>query len=420
MKILWFTNVPLPEASTLMSEAPQPYGGWLIEIAKILAVHTDISLSIAFPHKGKCIHEKLVGEKICYYPFRWDPHFAGLGFDYTDIERIIGNVNPDLIHVFGSELPHCQAVVRAGEQLQIKTVITIQGLVSILAKHTHANLPSRVVWGATLRNLLLGDSVDGMRNLFEKRGRDEIDALRRVRYVIGRTSWDNACVRQINPNVTYFFCNETLREEYYMSQWDLDFCEEHSMFLSQGQYSIKGLHFVLEAMPTILKQYPCVKLYVAGKNIIACDTLREKVMLTYYGKYIGDMIRRNNLQEHVVFLGLLDSTEMCARHIKSHVFVCPSSIENSPNSLGEAMILGVPSVASYVGGIPDMLTHGIDGFLYQHDAPYMLAHYVCAIFRDRELAAKLSFNARSRALKRHHADTNVKTLLDIYAEIMAR
>ena len=89
-----------------------------------------------------------------------------------------------------------------------------------------------------------------------------------------------------------------------------------------------------------------------------------------------------DLERNVVFTGPLDEEKMCQRYLKSNVFVCPSSIENSPNSLGEAMVLGVPCVASDVGGVSDMLKHKEEGFVYQTDAPYMLAHYVCEIFEN--------------------------------------
>ena len=91
----------------------------------------------------------------------------------------------------------------------------------------------------------------------------------------------------------------------------------------------------------------------------------------------------------VFFTGPLDEEKICQRYLRSHVFVCPSSIENSPNSLGEAMILGVPCIASYVGGIPDMLKDREEGLLYQHNAPYMLAHHICEIFEDKMLACRL-------------------------------
>ena len=132
------------------------------------------------------------------------------------------------------------------------------------------------------------------------------------------------------------------------------------------------------------------------------------------------MIKRLDLERNVVFTGPLDEKKMCQRYFKSNVFVCPSSIENSPNSLGEAMILGVPSVASYVGGIPDMLKDKEEGFLYQHDAPYMLAQYVCEIFENEDLALKFSNNARQHALKTHDRDENARNLIEIYEEIKGK
>ena len=84
------------------------------------------------------------------------------------------------------------------------------------------------------------------------------------------------------------------------------------------------------------------------------------------------------------------------------------------------MILGVPCVASYVGGIPDMLKDKDEGFLYQHDAPYMLAHYVCTIFENEDLALKFSKNAREHALMTHDRKENTRRLIEIYSEIVSK
>ena len=51
-------------------------------------------------------------------------------------------------------------------------------------------------------------------------------------------------------------------------------------------------------------------------------------------------------------------------YLEADVFLLPSQSENSPNSLGEAMLLGLPCVASNAGGIPDMLADGQEGLLY--------------------------------------------------------
>lgn len=108
-------------------------------------------------------------------------------------------------------------------------------------------------------------------------GAFEIKALQKVRHVIGRTTWDRACTYQINPDAQYYFCNETLRGEFYKHNWDICQCERHAIFVSQGSYPIKGLHFMLEAMTLILKHFPNTKLYVGGQNIIKTDTLKDRL-----------------------------------------------------------------------------------------------------------------------------------------------
>ena len=81
---------------------------------------------------------------------------------------------------------------------------------------------------------------------------------------------------------------------------------------------------------------------------------------------------------------------MCKRYLQSHVFVCPSFIENSPNSVGEAQLLGIPCIASFVGGVSDMVVDGETGLLYRFEEVEMLAAAVCRIFTDDKFAKRLS------------------------------
>lgn len=419
MNILWLINIPLPEASSLLNEIPQPFGGWLVGLSKELAHNPDITLSIAFPKKGIKNIKTIHGEKLRYFavqPVTYkDSKLIDNNKTYVDL---LNKIKPDLVHIHGTEFAHSLAMVHACRKENIKSVISIQGLVSIYEKHMYANLPFHTIYAHTIRNLLRGDSIWGIKKQFALRGQNEIKAIKNTDNIIGRTTWDKACTAQINPNAKYYFCNETLRDIFYESDWNVDTCEKYSILSSQGQYPIKGLHYLLHAMPLILKQYPEAKLYVGGKNITKSDSFKDRFLLTYYGKYILRMIKTLNLDNKIIFTGPLDEKQMKRRYLQSNVFVCPSSIENSPNSLGEAMILGVPCVASHVGGIPDMLEHNKEGFVYQTDAPYMLAYYVCEIFKNRELALHFSQNARKHALITHNKETNTKRLLEIYNKIL--
>ena len=109
---------------------------------------------------------------------------------------------------------------------------------------------------------------------------------------------------------------------------------------------------------------------------------------------------------------------MLNAYLKAHVFVCPSSIENSPNSLGEAQILGVPSIGSYVGGSPDMIAHNESGLLYRFEEYEMLAYHIMDIFNNDEKAKHLSKNSSIEASKRHDKKVNSERLIAIYKTIL--
>lgn len=418
MNILWLINVALPEASQLMDEAPTPFGGWLVNASRSLSEQSDRMLSVAFPKKGIESFLILEGNTMKYYAFK--PALEqNITDNYCDLnfEEILEETKPDIVHIFGTECLHALLMINICNHKNIKTVISIQGLVSIYARHYMASVPERVQRRFTFRDFIKRDNLKQQQKKFINMGKFEMKAIQRVKHVIGRTSWDRACTTQINPDVQYHFCNETLRDEFYKHTWDINQCEKFSIFVSQASYPIKGLHFMLEAMSFVLKRFPNAKLYIAGPDITKFDTLKEKLKKSSYSQYIIELIQKYNLEDKVAFTGLLDEKQMCERYLNSNVFVCPSSIENSPNSLGEAMILGVPCVASDVGGVSDLLTHKEEGFVYQSDAPYMLAYYLCELFSKHELALCFSHNAREHALKTHNIEENLKALINIYQEI---
>ena len=81
------------------------------------------------------------------------------------------------------------------------------------------------------------------------------------------------------------------------------------------------------------------------------------------------------------------------------------------------MLLGMPVVSSDEGGVKNMLRHGTEGYLYQADAPYMLAYYVNQIFAQDELASRLGRQAAIHAADTHDREKNSRRLMEIYREI---
>lgn len=412
MKILWLCNIILPVIADKMKLARPVVGGWLTGLSCDLIKIEEVELAVCVPlPSDKCRSGEI--HNIRYFTFL--PH----GNTKARFEEILEQYDPDVIHIFGTEFPHSLAMVNACKKLGLshRCVVSIQGMTSVYAKHYYAYLPHRETVKHSFRDLLKKNNIRDGRRDFLKRGECEIQTLQAASHVIGRTDWDRACTERINPSAQYHVCNESLRPVFYEKKWDWEECEKHSIFVSQCGYPIKGFHLMLEAMADIVREFPDAKLYVTGKDPLRAS-LKDKLRQTYYHKYLGKLIRRYHLEGRVAFLGSLQENEMCEAYLRANVFVCCSSIENSPNSVGEAMLLGTPVVSSDVGGVKNMLTHEKEGFVYQADAPYMLAYYVKKLFRDKALQLEFSENARAHAQNTHNVRKNTDDLLGIYRRIL--
>ena len=103
--------------------------------------------------------------------------------------------------------------------------------------------------------------------------------------------------------------------------------------------------------------------------------------------------------------------------LEANVFALTSTLENSPNSLGEAMLLGVPSVAANVGGVRNLMTQGIEGFIYESGDVDTLAEQIMKLFAMEENAAAMGEAARNHARRTHNPEENLLKLIEIYHEI---
>lgn len=421
MKILWLCNIMLPKIAKNLSLPPRSINGWLTAMSEELIKQENIDFSVSFPILTQAVPVEGSVAGITYYAFP----LSGKNYTFCQATEdylfsVLKKANPDIIHIFGTEFPHCLAMVRACERANLLNhiVIDIQGLTSIYAYHYFAALPEKVVHSYSLRDIIKKDNIFHACEKYRKRGALEIEALKKVSHVLGRTDWDKACAEAINPDAVYHSCNRILRRTFYENRWSLESCERHSIFVSQWDYPIKGFHLLLEALPILLRCYPDLKVYTTGKSPLDKMEFKNRLKQNYYLIYIKKLIQKYHLKEHIVFLGReLDEQAMCRAFLHAHVFLSPSSIENSPNSLGEAMLLGLPCISSDVGGVKNMLKHGAEGFLYPYEEYYMIAHYISRIFDNDTLALQLSAAARKHAQRTHDPQQNLKALIQTYEEI---
>ena len=420
MRVLWVCNIMLPMIAEALRMPKSNKEGWLSGISETLLADKEskVELGVCFPVEQE--KDGISGEAdgLSYYGFYEDT----LHPENYDVElegrlaKILEQFQPDVVHIFGTEFPHTLAMAKVFGKRD-RLLMSMQGICSECAKNYTIGIPSTVCKKETFRDWLKKDNILKQQEKFVMRGQNEKAALSLVGNVAGRTAWDKQVLEKLAKDAKYFKWNETLRSNFYGKEWKLDKCERHSIFVSQGNYTIKGLHFALQAMPEILKKFPDAKMYVAGDKITAYNSLKDKIKIGTYGQYLLKLISENRLQEKVVFLGKQDAEEMCGQFLKSHVFLSASLIENSPNSVGEAMLLGVPVVSSEVGGVPSLLEGEKEGLFYPVEDTKRLATQIIRIFEDDGLAEKFSEAAKLKAAATHNPETNYKRLLEIYHEI---
>lgn len=410
MNVLWIANTIFPDAAVHMGLPPPVFGGWMYGLARDLAQTGELRLAVATVYNGK----DLLTFEINGIGYYLVPRGSKGNGGSQDWARVVAQVSPSLVHIHGTEYGYGKALMDACPRLRY--VLSIQGLVSVCYRYYLAGMTVRdVLSNMTFRDILRRDTIFDARNKFYKRGLAELSYIRKVDAVIGRTDWDYGHVHAIRPGVPYHFCNESLRDEFYSGAvWSLDCCNKYTIFLSQGSYPIKGLHQVLKAAALVRGEFPQIKIRIAGADITLGRTLSQRLRRGGYGRYVMRLIDGLDLHSNVEFVGVLDAEGMKSEYLKAHVFVCPSSIENSPNSLGEAQLLGVPSIASYVGGIPSMVANGKSALLYQFEEHEMLAALLRKVFSDVKLVEKLSVSSRSEALIRHDRVNNLKSMKQIY------
>ena len=144
----------------------------------------------------------------------------------------------------------------------------------------------------------------------------------------------------------------------------------------------KGIQHLIAAMPKILSNYHDAKLVIAGKGGMIDDLKAETSSL--------------GLDNKVYFTGYMDSKKVQKMYKCADVAVFPSTYEPFGIVALEAMLAGVPTVVSDVGGLDEIVTHGVDGMKSYAGNPNSIADSVTALLYDHQLATNISKKARQK------------------------
>lgn len=417
MRVLWVSLVEFPPLCKKLGKPTPSHCGWLYSSAKALIKNMPgCQLGVIVYSYGKKFEEHEV-DGITYYMVPTANISKTDKLQISACSEAINRFKPELIHIHGTEHSLAMAVCMANVE-RVKTLANIQGLARPYTRYADGGLSTwDKLTNITPLDFYRGTFLFNAKRSFRHRTTCENYVITHITDIVGRTQWDHDHAVTVNPNIRYHFMNETLRDSFYEEpRWKYENCKCHSIFVSNSGAPLKGAHQVLRALPIILRQYPDTVVNFCGSSVMNND-LRSILRFQGYHLYLRRLVKKMGLQQHVNFLGMLSEQQMKQAFLDANVYVMPSAIENSPNSLCEAQILGVPVVASYCGGTPSLVEEGTTGYMYRYEEVEMLAQIVMRLF-ERSDFANLSSNERQAASNRHDRETNAKRLVEIYHNII--
>lgn len=412
MKVLWF-EITIPSGYLNTNNV---LGGWQDALENVVSNHSDIELYVAFLSQDHS--QPLIVGNVNYIPICQKMGILNRVrnlFTWKVCERLVVNeclqiveaVQPDIIHVFGTEFPFGLI----SKTINVPLVIHIQGAI---IPYYNAGYPPRYngyTMVSTLAPNLIWQFYIWVKHKKElSRVKMETDIWRSVQYYMGRTEWDKALANLQNPTSTYFHVDELLRPIFYNEnlRWKYEKSDKLKIVTVGIGTFWKGPDMILKTANILCSMGVNFEWKVAGcirKEIKKAVELKEK--LTFQDNKVS-------------ILGNLQPDQLCALLVDSTLFVHTAYIDNSPNSICEAQIVGIPVVSTYVGGIDSIVSNNVDGILVPANDPWRMAYVIMKLAEDEARMNTLSSRAKENARKRHDRDKILSELLKCYKSVIEK
>lgn len=422
MNVLWITNIAFGKLSEMLGVSDiNTSGSWLMASLKDFILDDNFKLTIVTVSDVKTrMICKDANVSYCIlpggYPSTYDIHKKSNRIEW---EYIRDTYKPDILQVWGTEFSHGYLALQVMEK--IPSVIYMQGLISSISRYYRGGMTySDILKSITPRDIIKCDWITRSQYKYTSRSHTEAQMIKISKNVIVENNWCATYCKLIEENCVVHKCSLNISEHFYENNWNIDNVIPFTIMSNAAGYPIKGLHILIKALATVVNKYPEAKLLIPGEKSPFNRTFIQKLKETGYSKYIIHLIKNLKLEPNIQFLGKLSSEQMATTMAQSNVFVVPSCIENHSSTLIEAMLVGVPCVASYVGGIPEIVEHNINGMLYRFEEHEILADYICSIFKDKSYAIKLGQSARIKMRSTRNNTVIKDKMISIWDDIIAR
>lgn len=418
MKVLYVVNA-VQKSFERFSDHPRTNFPWVDALLGEIDQMESISYALAVPVSESDFRRHINGS-VTLYGLPYNPpkpsKFLLLrkrttGFEEARVldylRMAIDDFKPDIIQVFGTE----NQFGLVSSIVDIPVVIHFQGSVIAVSEKWFSGINrSEQKKSLTFRKILYRSGVYNEYPVFRKKGERELLIMKSSKFFIGRTEFDKKVIALMSPDSVYFHCEEFIRKEFFENRWNASLTKNIKCISILKGVTYKGIDLLFEASKTLTSYgFPDIEFIVCGVKE------NEEVVRILHKRYKDDDCLRK-----VSFIGKVGTEELIKELLSSNFYVHPSYMENSSNSICEAMALGMPVIATNSGGTGSLIDDGIDGLLVQEGEALSLAASLSGLIRNYTLAKTIGDNARERAFNRHNPEMIRNKTLEIYRAILGK
>jgi N-acetyl-alpha-D-glucosaminyl L-malate synthase BshA len=307
------------------------------------------------------------------YPlFKYPPYTIALA---SEMFRVSEQQNLDVLHVHYA-IPHSTAAHLAREMTGVPYVVTLHGSDVTILGSDSSYLPvnTHTIEGA--------NAVTAVSGFMRNEAYTKLGIMKEIKVI---------------PN----FVDANTFFPHPCDERDIKKSEEVVITHISNFRPVKRVHDLVYAMKLVSKEAPETRLMLVGDGPDRISVER--------------LVKRLELENHVMLTGFRSDVANLLRC--ADIVVLCSETESAPLTLLEGMSSGLPVIATAVGGIPEIVDDGLNGFLVEPKNPEAIAEKILELNDDPRLRKRLGDEARKKVLAKYTADKVVDQYLEIYKEV---
>jgi glycosyltransferase involved in cell wall biosynthesis len=395
-------------------------GGWVKAFHDYLAYHTDLDITVAYIcSSGSRFTDNITG--IDYIPvythanrfikrlLKTPLRSLLLRSLQTQYVKVLENINPDIIHVFGFESYFYELF--ATQKYDHKIIYQIQGILPVISDNffpLNMRAVELIYHGRIMREVFLNNGILSEMKTLKRRSAMFLEQSYKIQNVIGRTRFDELYMKNLSKDVRYYKVWEMLRPNFYQE------------LPVRKQKSDKLL--LLSVVSDVF--------YKGNELIISTAHILESAKIDYewrvvgiddtsYVSYVFANWLSTDIPESVQYVGRLEAKDLIKEYMAADMYIHPSRIENSSNAIAEAMFCGLPAVAFDVGGNSSLLVGELSQLLVEAVNADALAKKILFLLSNAELLEHLGYTAKVLAEERYSKKNILTNTIETYNQILS-